>query len=359
MAASQKKFTGVLLVGGVGSRLGKDKALLERDGRPLWQRCCAVLAATCEQVLLAGNRTDLADGSIPHFADAFPGSSLGGIHTGLTHAVSDWITVLPCDLPWPSTELLRYLQAACSDGYNAVVPRTRMGREPLVACYHKNALPEITARLKAGQPKVLDLLDTLEVRYLEEDELPPGWRRSLYNINSRKDLDDAFRPPPAISFIANSGTGKTTLLEKLITELNLRGWSVGALKHDAHKFEIDHEGKDSWRLTRAGAAITSISSPEKTAIIRNHEAKLPLDELLLPFQGKVDIVLTEGFRSSKLPKIEVHRRELNKPLLSRGTDHDPNLIAVASDIQLNVDVPVFDLDDITELATFIENNYLS
>ncbi len=73
---------------------------------------------------------------------------------------------------------------------------------------------------------------------------------------------------PVVSVVAKSGTGKTTLLEKLIHEMKRRGYRVGAIKHDAHSFEIDHEGKDSWRLTHAGADTTVITSPLQTAIIR-------------------------------------------------------------------------------------------
>ncbi len=351
-------MTGVLLAGGHSRRMGKDKALLIYRGVPLWQQSRQVLAACCEKLLIAGDRSDLSAGNLPFFPDAFPGSSMAGLHTGLTHAETDWITVLPCDLPWPSVELLRSLQDACRDPFDAVVPRTRLGREPLIACYRKSALAKITDRLLAGEPKVLDLLDELNVCYLEEDELPPGWRRALRNLNAPNDLEKLHQPPPALSVIANSGTGKTTLLEKLIAALTKDGWRIGALKHDAHRFEIDHEGKDSWRLTRAGAAVTAISSPAKTAIIHQHEQPPELAELLHPFSGAVDLVLTEGFRQSMLPKIEVHRKELNRSLLTRAAQHDPTLIAVASNGPHAIDVPVFDLDDIPGLTTFIEERFL-
>ena len=165
--------------------------------------------------------------------------------------------------------------------------------------------------------------------------------------------------PPIVSIVANSGTGKTTLLEKLIAEMKRRGYRVAAIKHDAHRFDIDHEGKDSWRLTRAGAKVTAISSPAKTAIIHQHEVAPSLDQLLAPFHGKVDIILTEGFRLSDLPKIEVYRAELARPLLSRGERNDPALIGIASDGPLDIDVPLFDLNEISELASFIEERFLA
>ncbi len=84
----------------------------------------------------------------------------------------------------------------------------------------------------------------------------------------------------AVSFVAKSNTGKTTLLEGVIGELKRRGYTVGALKHDAHRFDIDHPGKDSHRLTAAGADTMLITSPEKCALVKKYPAAPPLDELL-------------------------------------------------------------------------------
>ena len=159
---------------------------------------------------------------------------------------------------------------------------------------------------------------------------------------------------PAVSFVAKSGTGKTTLLEKVIAELKERGWRVGVIKHDAHRFDIDHPGKDSHRLTAAGADTMLISSPEKLALVRKHVASPPIGELLATYFSDVDIVLTEGFKQSDLPKIEVHRKERSRTLLCRGDAHDPTLLAVASDELLELDVPVFDLNSPEKVATFIE-----
>ncbi|WP_088536729.1 molybdopterin-guanine dinucleotide biosynthesis protein B [Geobacter sp. DSM 9736] len=162
----------------------------------------------------------------------------------------------------------------------------------------------------------------------------------------------------AVSFVAKSGTGKTTLLEKVIAELKKRGWRVGAIKHDAHRFDIDHPGKDSHRLTAAGADTMLISSPEKLALVKRHAASPPIRELIATYFGDVDIVITEGFKLGDLPKIEVHRRERSSELLCRGENYDPTLIAVASDMQLDVDVPLLDLNDPEAVALFVEARFL-
>jgi molybdopterin-guanine dinucleotide biosynthesis protein MobB len=163
---------------------------------------------------------------------------------------------------------------------------------------------------------------------------------------------------PAVSFVAKSGTGKTTLLEKVISELKKRGYRVGVIKHDAHRFDIDHPGKDSYRMAAAGADSVLISSPEKLALVKVHDASPPVGQLIATYFGDVDLVLTEGFKQSDLPKIEVHRSERSATLLCRGEQHDPTLIAVASNAVLEIDVPVFDLNNVVEVTDFLEKSFL-
>ncbi len=159
--------------------------------------------------------------------------------------------------------------------------------------------------------------------------------------------------PPAISFVARSGTGKTTLLEKLIVELKARGYRVGVFKHDAHKFEIDHPGKDSHRLTHAGADTMLISSANKLAMVKQ-QTPAPLEQLLADYCHDVDLVLVEGYKSSGLPKIELFRAGFSEQLLCRGATHDPALLAVATDTELQLDVPQLDLNDPARIADFFE-----
>ena len=162
----------------------------------------------------------------------------------------------------------------------------------------------------------------------------------------------------AVSFVAKSNTGKTTLLEKVIAELKQRGYRVGVIKHDAHRFDIDHPGKDSHRLTQAGADTMLITSPEKLALIKQHAESPPIEELIATYFGDVDLILTEGFKKSGLPKIEVHRRERSATLICRGAENDPSLVAVASDEPLELDVPVLDLNNPVQVADFVEKHII-
>jgi len=156
-----------------------------------------------------------------------------------------------------------------------------------------------------------------------------------------------------VSFVAKSGTGKTTLLEKVIAELKIRGYRVGVIKHDAHRFDIDHPGKDSHRLTAAGADSMLIASPEKLALVKRHPVAPAVEELLATYMTDMDVILTEGFKKSRLPKIEIHRSERSSTLICRGEEHDPCLIAVASDAQWELDVPLLDLNNPAQVADFV------
>lgn len=161
---------------------------------------------------------------------------------------------------------------------------------------------------------------------------------------------------PMISVVGKSDSGKTTLLEKLIRELTLRGYRIGSIKHDAHSFEIDKEGKDSWRHKQAGAVLTMISSPSKIAMVMDSDHDHTLDELREKFINNVDLILTEGYKRENLPKIEVFRSALRREMLC--TDDD-NLIAIAGDpSEIPEGIPVFDLDNPSLLASFIEQTFL-
>ena len=159
--------------------------------------------------------------------------------------------------------------------------------------------------------------------------------------------------PPIVSFVGKSTVGKTTLLERLLSELKGRGYRLAAIKHVERDFELDQQGKDSWRLARAGSDMVAISSPQKVAFIRSVERDSTLEELSRFIGGDVDLVLTEGFKKGNAPKIEIHRRELGELLCPPH-----QLLAIVSDEPLDLAVPQYSPDDTKGLADLIEQRFL-
>ena len=159
---------------------------------------------------------------------------------------------------------------------------------------------------------------------------------------------------PMISVVGKSDTGKTTLLEKLIAELKQRGYRVATVKHDAHGFDIDRPGKDSWRHAQAGSDVVVISGPHRLALIEKREREMTLDEIADRVIN-VDIILTEGYKRGDRPKIEVSRREKSSELLCTQDE----LLAIAADQTFAMNVPQFSLDDATGLVDLIEERFLA
>ena len=145
--------------------------------------------------------------------------------------------------------------------------------------------------------------------------------------------------------------GKTGLMERLVAEIAGRGFTVSTVKHAHHSFDVDHSGKDSHRHRLAGAREVLLSSRHRFALM--HElrdaAELPL-ETLLGKLAPVDLVLVEGYKRDRHRKIEAFRAETGQALIAPG---DPTIRAVASDVALDLDRPVFDLDDTGAIADFI------
>lgn len=164
-------------------------------------------------------------------------------------------------------------------------------------------------------------------------------------------------PLPLIGFSAFSGTGKTTLLTRLLPLLKEQGLRIGAIKHAHHQFEIDHQHKDSYRLRKAGADQMLVASRNLIALITEREddqTEPELSDLLMSLDTRaLDLVLVEGFKREHFPKIELHRPSLGKELLY---PNDPNIIAIATDARLSTipcHIPVLDLNNPKEIVDFL------
>ena len=145
--------------------------------------------------------------------------------------------------------------------------------------------------------------------------------------------------------------GKTGLMERLVAEFCSRGLRVSTLKHAHHSFDVDHPGKDSHRHRMAGASQVLLASTERWALMNEHRgAPEPSLAALLAKLDPVDLVLVEGWKRDTHPKVEAWRAETGHPLIAPT---DPTILAVASDTALELDRPVFDLNDTGAVADFI------
>lgn len=149
--------------------------------------------------------------------------------------------------------------------------------------------------------------------------------------------------------------GKTTLVEKLVTELTGRGYRISTVKHAHHSFDIDHEGRDSFRHRKAGASEVAVVSRHRWAII--HESREDAEPSLQDILSKLepcDLVIVEGYKRDTHDKIEVRNLALQNPELAGD---DPTIVAIAANGAVdNAPVPLFDRDDVSALASFIEKH---
>jgi len=359
-------YTAVILAGGKSLRFGSDKTRLEINGI----RIIEIIAEKCRplfsEIIIVSDGFNINIRGTREVSDIYRDMGpLGGIHAGVSAASNETCFVVACDMPNFHSPLVKKLLDS-SDGYDIVIPQTGEYIQPLFAVYKKSVLPEAERLLSQNSQKncsIMKLYDTARVRRVEvpvkkNKEKPES--DIFFNINYREDYEMFNETiPPVLSVVGFSDSGKTTYLEKLIPALKKRGLKLGVIKHDAHSFEIDIPGKDSWRLTQAGADITVISSPAKVAIMEKREHEESLTELARRLKGKVDLVLTEGYKRDKALKIEIRRAAKSREPFC----DDAELFAVAGDyapeketlskISKISKIPLLPLDDAEPMADLI------
>ncbi|MGC8554202.1 MAG: molybdopterin-guanine dinucleotide biosynthesis protein B [Candidatus Acidulodesulfobacterium sp.] len=165
--------------------------------------------------------------------------------------------------------------------------------------------------------------------------------------------------PAVVSFLARSGTGKTTLIEKIIKILSEKGYKVSSIKHTDHNVSADTEGKDSWRHKNAGAFSTMLISKEKISFFSDIEpsADIAIDSLISNFFKGSDILIVEGFKELGLKKIELARKDAGG--LELRFKNDPNLILVCADEQISgLNVPQININDAEKISSFVEEKII-
>ncbi len=167
--------------------------------------------------------------------------------------------------------------------------------------------------------------------------------------------------PKAVSFIAMSGTGKTTLIVKIIKILSDRGYKVSSVKHTDHDFESDIPGKDSWRHKNAGAFSTMLLSGDKAALFTDIDTSfnMGIDAIISKYFIGSDIVIIEGFKDLKIKKIELLRKDITPDLKLRFKNHQGLILVCADEFIKDIEVPQISINDADKIADFIENNIIN
>ena len=190
MVPRETDITGVILVGGKSRRMGTDKAFLEIEGKPLFERVLSVFTGTfARTILIGGDAGRFARYGLPVFPDIYPGSALGGLYTGLVQCDTPYVFVSACDIPFPSSSVVRYLASLRQD-FDAVVPTAADRFEPLFAVYSRNCRLPMQRLLEQGNVRIFDIYPEINVRYVPLDELArlDGGERTFENINTPEDL---------------------------------------------------------------------------------------------------------------------------------------------------------------------------
>lgn len=158
---------------------------------------------------------------------------------------------------------------------------------------------------------------------------------------------------PIVCFVGRSNSGKTTFIERVIPELVRAGYKVATVKHAGHGFDLDTEGKDSWRHKRAGASSVVVLSKGSMALFADVSDELKVEEVRDKFlDGTYDLIIAEGWKHEGYPKIVIVRDQFGEvPVLSEG------VLAVVSNQRVPLDVPVFGLDDVSAVATLIMKQF--
>ena len=372
----------VLLCGGLSTRMGTNKAFLPfgkytlmeyqvRRFRPYFEKIYLSVPKMTDSWMQLAARLNCT--AIPDCVEKI--GPLGGLYSCLSAVTEELLFFTPVDAPFTSTNaaltICQTLEQAIETNpskYACVLKHPTRGMQPLSAAYAKTCLPVIEHMIQAENYRLRQLL-TPEHTVISDILVPqehfynmndmPSYYHALQMLAEKQPalfppdfISQSDQPIPYVSFSAKSGTGKTTYLEKLVACLKERGLRIALIKHDAHGFELDQPGKDSYRLRKAGVDTMILCSPDQTARLENHTAGEPSLHQLISSVKDADLILIEGYKFGSQPKIQ---------LLRRGYHETPvgnleNTIAYVADFPYDPtpeNLPVFDITEPMKLAEFL------
>ncbi len=363
-----ERITGLILAGGQGSRLGgRDKGLILLGDKSLSARAVARFAPQVDQLLLNANRNEAAYAALGHpvigdLRHDFPGP-LAGIAAGFARATHALLAIVPCDSPFLPTDLVARLYQALVE-QNAEIAVARAGGElqPVFALLRTRLHHSLDAFMAGDDRRLAQWYRAQNLAVVDFDP-----ESAFANLNHEADFVaaaqrlDEERFARVLGIAGYSGSGKTTLLTQLLPALRARGLRVGVIKHAHHQFDLDRPGKDSYELRQAGAARVLVASSRRWALLaeREEDGDPPLRELLTRIATPdLDLILVEGFRHERFPKLEVHRPAQGRDLLCKD---DPSILAIATDSALILprEIPCFDLNDYPSITEFVWQRHLA
>ncbi len=372
----------VILCGGLSRRMQRaDKGLQLLQQKPLFIHVKQRLQPQVQQILINANRNQqqYAKCGLPVFIDELDGflGPLSGMLSGLKHSAQQWVLFVPCDSPFLPLDLApRLFSAVQQQGLDLAYASDGEREHPTFVLMNKSLTVDLEQYLLAGGRKVRDFMQ--QHRYAVVDFSDQA--EAFANVNYLSQLDEinqqaAFQAEadtnklPLLAISGYSGSGKTTLLEKLLPQLQQKGLRVAVIKHTHHDISTDKPGKDSWRMTQAGASQVAVACDQRWALMTetSHSEEPRSEEPCSEEQSAVslsylaqqldpnlsDLVLVEGFKQEPLPKILLHRQALEKPM----PELDSLVLAVATDYPYQTDeqnkIVVLDLNQTASIADFI------
>ena len=313
------QMTLLVIAGGKSSRMGQDKRWLELEGKSLLERLFIKAEKQHFASVVLSAEKDM--GQFHPLLETYAvrllvdeQQNLGpmeGITLGLEQAKTEWVLAVSVDMPFFSFASLRPLLADLGrTGIQAVIPVVQGRKQPLAAFYHRSMAGLFRQSLSDGQRKLGIVIEQASHCFVPI----PGQETCFFNVNTMADWRMAkgraanlSRRVPIISVIAPvSGTGKTTFLERLIPLLEEQGIRIGVVKSDAHGFQLDVEGKDSWRFQKAGAKSVAVVSPDGWMLVQKTEERAELSEIAEKMED-VDLILTESRTHGRMPAISLWR----------------------------------------------------
>lgn len=360
---------GLILAGGLARRMGGgDKPLLSLGDRPILGHVITRLRPQVGPILLNanGDPARFARYGLPVLPDSLPDypGPLAGVLAGLDWAADhgfEAIITVAADTPFfPADLIARLFQAAEITGKSialAATPDPQSGqiRHPTFGFWPIALRNDLRNALQDGLRKIVLWTDR---HGAASAEFPIAPHDPFFNVNTPEDLrraENIFRTAHTQSVFGIVGwknSGKTGLMERLVADITGRGLTVSTVKHAHHTFEVDHPGKDSYRHRDAGACEVLLASRKRWALMHElrEQGEPPLADLLTKL-ALVDLVLIEGYKSDRHPKIEVHRAATGQLLIAPD---DPTVLAVASDsAHPDLDLQVLDLNATVQISNFI------